>query len=101
MDLWIIVTSNSDIRLTVYPRHWARGSISAIDGSKCDNHFFNGDRADAMVDEGYKSSASHGVVLTLMWVTCDIFLEAMKDHEIVFTRDGLAPRNILDSEPAG
>ncbi|KAI2615881.1 kinase-like protein [Hypoxylon sp. NC1633] len=76
--------------------------IGAIDGSWCDDHFFDDDRG------GYgpfkdEEDFNRGIVKALKQdrsqvhidVTCDILLDTMKGHEIVFTHNDFAPRNIL------
>ncbi|KAI1171204.1 kinase-like protein [Nemania sp. FL0916] len=78
--------------------------IGSIDGSWCDDHFFDDERG------GYgpfqdEDDFNAGIVKALrrarapgrvdVELTCDIFLEVMKGNEIVFTHNDLAPRNIL------
>ncbi|KAI0141778.1 kinase-like protein [Xylariaceae sp. FL1272] len=77
--------------------------IGAVDGSWCNDHFFDEDRG------GYgpfknEREFNDGIVRALKQdredhvdvdVTCNIFLEVMKGHKIVLTHNDFAPRNIL------
>ncbi|KAI0188414.1 kinase-like protein [Astrocystis sublimbata] len=78
--------------------------IGGLDGSRCEDLFFEG-------LEGYRGpfedeeAFTAGLVEAMkqarhelyadVEIVCDMFLEVMKGHEIVFTHNDFAPRNIL------
>ncbi|KAI1273332.1 kinase-like protein [Xylaria sp. FL0933] len=77
--------------------------IGAVDGSWCDDHFFDDDRGgygpfvneeqfNSGIIKALKQGRSH---YTDVVMTCDIIREIWKGHEIVFTHNDFAPRNIL------
>ncbi|GAW24519.1 hypothetical protein ANO14919_141060 [Xylariales sp. No.14919] len=78
--------------------------IGAVDGSWCDDHFFDGDcggygpfKDEDDFNAGIVKALKQGKspVPTHISMTCEMFLEVMKGHEIVFTHNDFAPRNIL------
>ncbi|KAI1163059.1 kinase-like protein [Nemania serpens] len=76
--------------------------IGAIDGSWCDDHFFDDDRGgygpfknEDEFNAGIVKALKQGKSRIHVDVTCDIFQECMKGHEIVLTHNDFAPRNIL------
>ncbi|KAI3323382.1 kinase-like protein [Xylariaceae sp. AK1471] len=83
-------------------RQFKGSFIGAIDGSWCDDHFFDGDRGgygpfkdEDEFNAGIVKALKQGKSRVHVDVTCDIFLETMKGHEIVLTHNDFAPRNIL------
>ncbi|KAI1196828.1 kinase-like protein [Nemania serpens] len=80
--------------------------IGAIDGSWCDDHFFDDHRGgygpfknEDDFNAGIVKALKQGKSETFVDVTCEIFLECMRGHEIVFTHNDFAPRNILVQGP--
>ncbi|OTA68434.1 kinase-like protein [Hypoxylon sp. EC38] len=76
--------------------------IGAIDGSWCDDHYFDVERGGFGPFKS-ESDFNSGIVRALKTdhpyvhvdITCDLWQEIMKGHEIVLTHNDFAPRNIL------
>ncbi|KAI1329957.1 kinase-like domain-containing protein [Xylariaceae sp. FL0255] len=85
-------------------RQFKENFVNTIDGSWCDNHFLMTSGGPTGRSK-MKADFNAGIVKALeqgkaqvhvdVEVTCDIFLETMKGHDIVLTHNDFAPRNIL------
>ncbi|KAI1112723.1 kinase-like protein [Nemania sp. NC0429] len=80
--------------------------IGAIDGSWCDDHFFDDNpggygpfKDEEEFNAGIVKALKQAKSGVFVDVTCDIWLECMKGNEIVFTHNDFAPRNILVRRP--
>lgn len=83
-------------------RQITSSSISCIDGSACEDQYFENDRGSYGPYET-EDAFNHGLVKA--WSTgrddpftrmlCDMVCNVMKDHKIVMTHNDLDPRNIL------
>ncbi|KAJ8127717.1 hypothetical protein O1611_g5919 [Lasiodiplodia mahajangana] len=78
--------------------------IGSVDGSWCDDHYFDDQRGgygpfideddfNAAIVKALKKGKTQARVDVEM--VCEIFLETMKGHDIVLTHNDFAPRNIL------
>ncbi|OTA94094.1 hypothetical protein M434DRAFT_394996 [Hypoxylon sp. CO27-5] len=76
--------------------------IGAIDGSWCDDHYFDDEvggygpfKTEADFNSGIVRAMKKDRPYVHVDITCNLWQEIMKGHEIVLTHNDFAPRNIL------
>jgi aminoglycoside phosphotransferase (APT) family kinase protein len=83
-------------------RGFKSDTIGTVDGSWCDDHFFDYDRGgcgpfngEAEFNAGITKALKNEGSFAHVDLTCDIWQEIMTGHQIVLTHNDFAPRNIL------